>query len=55
MSIVICDVLQYCLTDKPEILDFEPASTALRKYPITQFQPVYYAADSFEDAKEKLR
>ena len=47
--------LQYCLSDKPEILNFEPAKTGLRKYPITQFQPVYYAAESFEEAKEKLR
>jgi len=50
-----CDVSQYCLTDKPEVLSFEPSKTALRKYPITQFQPVYYAADSFEDAKQKMR
>ena len=47
--------LQYCLTDKPEILDFEPVKTGLRKYPITQFQPIYYAAESFEEAKEKMR
>jgi len=47
--------VQYCLSDKPEVLNFEPVKTALRKYPITQFQPVYYAADSFEDAKEKMR
>jgi len=47
--------MQYCLTDKPEVLSFEPVRTALRKYPITEFQPVYYAAESFEDAKEKMR
>ena len=46
---------QYCLTDRPEVLNFEPHKTALRKYPITEFQPVYYAAESFEDAKEKMR
>ncbi|XP_069486027.1 phenylalanine-4-hydroxylase isoform X2 [Ambystoma mexicanum] len=47
--------LQYCLTDKPELQPFDPAKTALQKYPITEFQPVYYVADSFEDAKEKVR
>lgn len=47
--------LQYCLTDKPEIRPFEPEKTAVQKYPITEFQPVYYIAESFEDAKEKVR
>ncbi|KAL7643415.1 UNVERIFIED_CONTAM: hypothetical protein RMT77_005397 [Armadillidium vulgare] len=46
--------LEYCLTDKPEIREFEPEKTCLQKYPITKFQPVYYVADSFEDAKRKL-
>ena len=54
-SSIDCDVSQYCLTDKPEVLNFEPVKAALRKYPVTEFQPVYYAAESFEDAKEKMR
>nr|AAA69513.1 phenylalanine hydroxylase (pah) [Drosophila melanogaster] len=45
--------LEYCLTDKPQLKDFEPESTGVTKYPITQFQPLYYVADSFETAKEK--
>lgn len=45
--------LQYCLTDKPEHKDFDPNITGVTKYPITQFQSVYYVADSFESAKEK--
>lgn len=45
--------LQYCLTDKPEHKPFDPAVTGATKYPITQFQAVYYVADSFESAKEK--
>ncbi|KAL5275651.1 PAH family protein [Megaselia abdita] len=45
--------LQYCLTDKPEIRDFEPTVTGVTKYPITKFQEVYYVAESFESAKEK--
>lgn len=46
--------LEYCLTDKPEIRPFEPLKTSLQKYPITEYQPVYYVSESFEDAKEKL-
>ncbi|KAM8710982.1 hypothetical protein ACLKA7_017594 [Drosophila subpalustris] len=45
--------LEYCLTDKPQLKDFEPEVTGVTKYPITQFQPLYYVADSFESAKEK--
>ncbi|XP_073724256.1 phenylalanine-4-hydroxylase [Misgurnus anguillicaudatus] len=47
--------LQYCLTDKPKLHPFEPEKTILQKYPITEFQPVYFVAESFEDAKEKVR
>nr|CAD7589164.1 unnamed protein product [Timema genevievae] len=46
--------LQYCLSDKPERRVFDPIKTSLQKYPITEYQPVYYVAESFEDAKEKL-
>uniref|UniRef100_A0A674NCA6 phenylalanine 4-monooxygenase n=1 Tax=Takifugu rubripes TaxID=31033 RepID=A0A674NCA6_TAKRU len=46
--------LQYCLTDKPKILPFDPDKTCLQKYPITEYQPVYFVADSFENAKEKV-
>jgi phenylalanine-4-hydroxylase len=45
--------LQYCLTDKPQHKEFDPEITGGTKYPITQFQEVYYVADSFESAKEK--
>jgi len=27
----------------------------LQKYPVTEYQPVYFAADSFESAKQKLQ
>lgn len=47
--------LQYCLSDKPELRPFDPPKTAVQKYPITEYQPVYFVADSFEDAKEKVR
>ena len=47
--------LEYCLSDKPEHRPFEPEKTAVTEYPITTFQPVYYIADSFKDAQEKVR
>ncbi|KAJ8366648.1 hypothetical protein AAFF_G00348070, partial [Aldrovandia affinis] len=47
--------LQYSLTDKPTILPFEPEKTSVQKYPITEFQPIYFVAESFEDAKAKVR
>lgn len=47
--------LQYCLTDKPEKIPFDPVVTAETKYPITEFQPRYFVSESFEDAKEKMR
>lgn len=46
--------LQYAFTDKPELRCFEPEKTGIQKYPITEYQPIYYVADSFEDAKEKM-
>ncbi|XP_046734867.1 protein henna isoform X1 [Diprion similis] len=46
--------LEYSLSDKPELRPFEPAKTALQKYPITEYQPVYFVAENFEDAKEKM-
>ncbi|KAJ2005705.1 hypothetical protein GGI04_002142 [Coemansia thaxteri] len=47
--------LEYALTEKPEKRSFDPSLTAVQKYPITQFQPVYFVADSFRDATSKLR
>jgi len=46
--------LEYALTDKPEIVAFDPLVTSVTKYPITNFQPKYYLAESFTDAKNKL-
>ncbi|CAM2097833.1 phenylalanine-4-hydroxylase [Caretta caretta] len=47
--------LQYCLSDKPEIQSLNLEKTAVQKYPVTEFQPVYYVAESFKNAKEKVR
>lgn len=47
--------LQYCLTEEPEKRPFEPEKTAAQTYPITKYQPIYFVADSFQSAKEKVR
>ncbi|TPX35919.1 hypothetical protein SmJEL517_g01789 [Synchytrium microbalum] len=47
--------LEYCLTDKPEKRPFDPLKTAVQKYPITEYQPVYYVAESFSDMKELVK
>ncbi|KAJ1966992.1 hypothetical protein H4R35_006843 [Dimargaris xerosporica] len=47
--------LEYCLSDKPKLLPFDPSKTCTQEYPITQFQPIYFVADSFRDATEKVR
>lgn len=46
--------LQYCLSDKPQLREFDPAQTGCTSYPITEYQPIYYVAESFEDAKDKM-
>uniref|UniRef100_A0A1A9ZYX0 phenylalanine 4-monooxygenase n=1 Tax=Glossina pallidipes TaxID=7398 RepID=A0A1A9ZYX0_GLOPL len=45
--------LEYCLTDKPEHREFDPEITGTTKYVITEFQKIYYVAESFESAKIK--
>ncbi|CAB3405293.1 unnamed protein product [Caenorhabditis bovis] len=47
--------LQYALSDKPEVLPFDPAVTSVTKYPITEYQPKYFLAESFASAKNKLK
>ncbi|KAJ7330171.1 hypothetical protein OS493_022690 [Desmophyllum pertusum] len=47
--------LQYCLTDEPDKRPFEPEKIVVQSYPITKYQPVYFVADSFQSAKEKVR
>jgi phenylalanine-4-hydroxylase len=47
--------LEYCLTDKPQYLPFDPFVCSQRPYPITTYQPVYYVVQSFEELKKKMR
>ena len=46
--------LEYALSDKPETAPFDPAQTCRTQYPITSYQPKYFVAESFADAKNKL-
>ncbi|CAG2192858.1 protein henna-like [Mytilus edulis] len=47
--------IEYCQTDEPERRNFEPEKAAIQEYPITRFQPIYYVADSFKSAKDKMK
>ena len=47
--------LEYAMSDKPDIRAFDPFDAAEREYPITEYQPVYYEADSFDDAQRRMR
>ncbi|XP_069365215.1 tyrosine 3-monooxygenase isoform X2 [Maniola hyperantus] len=47
--------LLHALSDKPELRPFEPASTSLQPYQDQEYQPIYYVAESFDDAKDKFR
>lgn len=46
--------LEYCLSSTPKHLPFDPAVTAVTQYPITEYQPLYYVTESFEDAKKRM-
>ncbi|CAG8561352.1 4545_t:CDS:2 [Acaulospora colombiana] len=47
--------LEYSLTDKPKKVPFDPYKTALQPYIVTEYQPIYFVADSFKDAQLKVR
>lgn len=46
--------LQYCLSDKPELREFDPRQTGEQKYPITEYQPIYFVSNSFDEAIQKM-
>jgi len=41
--------------DRPLILPWDPEVAAKQAFPITTYQPVYFVAESLEDAKFKMR
>lgn len=47
--------LEYCLTDKPQLKPFDPFEACKQKYPITEYQPLYFVAESFQNAQERMR
>uniref|UniRef100_A0A8C3RSL4 Tyrosine 3-monooxygenase n=1 Tax=Chelydra serpentina TaxID=8475 RepID=A0A8C3RSL4_CHESE len=47
--------LVYALSNKPEHKPFDPELTAVHPYQDQTFQPVYFVAENFEDAKAKLQ
>jgi len=46
--------LQYSLSDQPKHLPLDPAVVVATDYPITEYQPIYFVASSFEAAKISL-
>ena len=47
--------LEHCLTDKPKFLPFQPSKTCYQTYVTTDMQPLYFVAESFEAATEKMK
>ncbi|KAA0173718.1 hypothetical protein FNF27_04867 [Cafeteria roenbergensis] len=41
--------------DFPKYKPWEPEVAAVQEYPITTYQPVYFVAESMQDAKERMR
>ena len=46
---------KYALSGKPELREFEPESTSIQEYQDEDYQPIYFVAQSFEEAKNQLR
>ena len=46
--------LEYCLTDAPKKVPFDPFKASNTKYPVTSYQPLYFVAESFETAKAQM-
>lgn len=43
------------MSDKPELKPFEAEKTAMQTYQDEDYQPIYFVAESFDEAKEQLR
>jgi len=47
--------LEYSMTDKPEVRPWDPFHASQVDFPITTYQPLYWIAESFDDAKNKMK
>eukprot|EP01080_Neovahlkampfia_damariscottae_P009471 gene9471-1677_t len=47
--------LEHAMSDKPKFIPFAPEVAAKQDYPITTYQPIYFVAESFEDAKIRMK
>ncbi|KAJ1740176.1 hypothetical protein LPJ68_004006 [Coemansia sp. RSA 1086] len=47
--------LEYAFTETAEKRSFDPSEVANQTYPLTEYQPLYFIADSFRDATSQLR
>jgi phenylalanine-4-hydroxylase len=48
------DELEHAMSEVPDVRAFDPFAASTQDYPITEVQPVYFASDSFVDARLKL-
>ena len=47
--------LEHAMSDVPEVRPWNPFQAGETGYPITDYQPLYFIAQSFEDAKAKMQ
>lgn len=47
--------LAHSLSGKPELREFNPETTAVQQYQDQDYQDVYFVAESFEDARKRLK
>jgi len=47
--------LEYSMGEEPSLREFDPFDAGKMDYPITTYQPLYYVANSFQDAQERMR
>lgn len=46
--------MEHSQSDVPEFREWNPFNAAKQEFPITTYQPIYYVAESFVDAKKKM-
>lgn len=48
--------LEYaCASGEPELRPWDPGEAALQPHPITDYQPLYFVAESLQDARQRMR